>query len=125
MSMKKTRIELQREFIEKPKTFGVFQIKNIVNGKVLLGSSLNLHGPLNSHRFMLRIGSHLNKSLQEDWNEYGENNFIFEILEEVKVSNDPNDNIKEELALLEEHWLEKIQPFGERGYNTNKQIRQA
>jgi len=123
--MAKTRKELQQEYKEHVKPAGVFQVKNTANGKVLLGSSLNLEGPLNSHRFMLKIGSHRNKELQKDWDEYGPDNFVFEILEEVKVRDDPNFNLKDELTLLEQIWLEKLEPFGERGYNLDAKIRQA
>jgi group I intron endonuclease len=122
---KKSRKELNDEYTKRPKPAGVFQIKNTANGKILLGSSLNLEGPLNSHRFMLKIGSHRNKALQQDWNEYGEQNFVFEILETVTVKDDPNFNLKDELTLLEMIWLEKLQPVGEKGYNLNSNIRQA
>lgn len=121
----KSRKEIHREYKEHIKPAGIFQVKNIANGKVLLGSSLNLEGPLNSHQFMLKIGSHTNKALQNDWNTFGPDQFIFEILEVVKVSDDPNFNLKDELTLLEQIWLEKLQPFGERGYNLNERIRQA
>ena len=122
---KKSRKELNQEYMKRPKPAGVFQIKNIANGKILLGSSLNLEGPLNGHRFMLKIGSHRNKVLQQEWNEYGEDSFIFEILETVTVKDDPNFNLSDELTLLEMIWLEKLQPFGEKGYNLNSNIRQA
>lgn len=121
----KSRKELNREYQERVKPAGVFQIRNTVNGKVLLGSSLNLEGPLNGHKFMLKHGSHTNKLLQQEWNEYGPDSFAFEILEEVKVSDSPNFNLNDELTLLEQIWLEKLQPFGERGYNLNSRIRQA
>ena len=116
--MIKTRKEINQEYLERAKPAGVFQIKNTVNGKVLLGSSLNLEGPLNKHKFMLKIGSHKNKALLEDWKQYGEEQFAFEILEVVDVKDDPNFNLKDELTLLEEIWLEKLQPFGEKGYNS-------
>jgi hypothetical protein len=74
---------------------------------------------------MLKIGSHRNKALQQDWNEYGEQKFVFEILETVTVKDDPNFNLSDELTLLEMIWLEKLQPFGEKGYNLNSNIRQA
>jgi group I intron endonuclease len=121
----KSREELKRGYKERPKIAGVFQIKNIANGKVLLGSSLNLEGPLNAHRFMLRTGHHLNKTLQQDWNEYGADKFVFEILEEVKVTIDPNFNLDDELTLLEQIWIEQLDPFGKRGYNIDNKIRQA
>jgi hypothetical protein len=121
----KTRKEINREYQERVKPSGVFQIKNLANGKVLLGSSLNLEGPLNKHRFMLKINSHPNKELQEDWNELGPEQFSFAVLETVNISDNPNFNLKDELTLLEEIWLEKLQPFGERGYNTSAKIREA
>jgi len=121
----KSRKDIHREYNERVKPSGIFQIKNISNGKVLLGSSLNLEGSLNKHKFMLKIGSHTNKALQNDWDEFGPEKFAFEILEEVKVIDSPNFNLKDELTLLEEIWLEKLQPVGERGYNLNERIREA
>jgi hypothetical protein len=121
----KSRQDIKREYKERKKPAGVFQVKNTVNGKVLLRSSLNLEGPLNGHKFMLTIGRHQNEALQKDWNEYGPGKFVFEILEVVKVKDDPNFDLSAELALLEQIWLEKLQPFGERGYNTDSDIRQA
>ncbi|HEU4745671.1 MAG TPA: GIY-YIG nuclease family protein [Anaerolineales bacterium] len=121
----KTRKEVHLEYKARVKPSGVFQIKNMANGKVLLGSSLNLEGPLNKHRFMLRINGHPNKELQQDWNELGPDQFSFEILETVQISDHPDFNLKDELTLLEEIWLEKLQPFGERGYNSSAKIREA
>ena len=121
----KTRKEIHLEYKERVKPAGVYQVKNIANGKILLGSSLNLEGPLNRHKFVLKIGSHTNKALQKDWDELGPDNFIFEILEEVQVRDDPNFNLKDELTLREMIWLEKLEPFGERGYNLNSKIREA
>jgi len=121
----KSQREVRREYKERKKPAGIFQVKNTANGKILLGSSLNLEGPLNSHKFMLSIGLHRNQTLQREWNEYGADKFVFEILEEVKVKDDPNFNLSDELMLLEQIWLERLQPFGERGYNKDANIRQA
>jgi hypothetical protein len=123
--MKSSEQDIKREYKERRTEAGVFQIKNTVNGKVLLGSSLNLAGPLNSHRFMLTIGSHRNQPLQKEWNEFGEGAFVFEILETVKVKDEPGFDVRDELTLMEQIWIEKLQPFGERGYNVNDRIRQA
>jgi hypothetical protein len=90
---KKTRKELQRDYKERVKPSGVYQVKNLANGKVLLGSSLNLEGLLNRNRFTLRNNSHTNKELQKDWNELGPDQFVFEILEVVQVQDDPNFNL--------------------------------
>src|SRR6185295_6548860 len=100
----KSRKELNREYQERPKPAGVFQVKNTANCKVLLGSSLNLDGVFNGHRFMLKNGSHRNKELQAEWNEYGADKFVFEILEFVQIKNDPNFNLSDELTLLEMIW---------------------
>ena len=121
----KTRQELKREYKERKKAAGVFQVKNTVNGKILLGSSLNLEGPLNSHRFMLEIGRHRNALLQKEWDQYGAEKFVFEILEAVTMKDDPEFDLNDELELLEHVWLDKLQPFGERGYNADQRIRQA
>jgi len=124
-SKTRSRKEIHQAYKECVKPAGVFMIKNIANGKVLLGGSLNLEGPLNKHKFTLKIGGHLNKALQKDWDEFGPDNFVFEILEEVKVQDNPNFNLQDELTLLEQIWLEKLQPVGERGYNVNERICEA
>jgi hypothetical protein len=113
----KTRAELRRSYKEAPRQAGIFQVKNCKNGKILLGSSTNLHGPFNRIRFELSAGSHDNSALQDDWNQFGPDAFTFEILEVVKPSEDPAFCLQDELTLLEQIWLEKLQPFGARGYN--------
>lgn len=114
-----------REYKERRKPVGVFQVKNTVNGKVLLGSSLNLEGPLNAHKFMLTIGKHTNGALQQEWNTFGASAFLFDVLETVKEKDDPEFRREDELTLLEQIWLEKLEPFGEKGYNKDRNIRQA
>ncbi len=121
----KSKRDIKREYLERKKPAGVFQVKNSANGKVLLGSSLNIEGSLNSQRFMLSSGQHRNATLQKEWNEYGADAFVFEILEVVNAKDDPNFNLSDELTLLEQIWLEKTRPFGERGYNKDSNIRLA
>jgi hypothetical protein len=123
--MEKTQQERKREYKERKKPAGVFMVRNRSNMKVLLGSSLNIEGPLNAHKFMLATNSHRNEALQEEWNRYGPDAFEFEILETVRVKDDPDFDLEQELTLLEQIWIEKLQPFGERGYNTGTTIRQA
>lgn len=121
----KSKQDIKREYKERIKPAGVFQVKNTANGKVLLGSSLNLEGALNRHEFMLTSGHHSNQVLQKEWNEFGPDKFVFEILDVVKVKDDPSLNLSDELTLLEQIWLEELKPFGDRGYNTDSHIRQA
>lgn len=118
--------DIKREYKEREIPSGVFQIKNTVNGKVFLGSSLNLDGVLNSQSFKLANGSHSNRELQQDWKRLGADKFVLEILEEVQEpENAGSFNLKDELTLLEMIWLEKLQPFGDNGYNTSPKIRQV
>jgi len=123
--MAKSRQDLKREYKERRVTAGIFQVRHIPSGRILLGSSLNLDGPLNRHRFLLTIGRHPSESLQEEWNREGPGAFAFEVLEVVKASDDPNFNLEDELTLLEEIWIERTQPFGVKGYNRDARIRQV
>ncbi|HKX28721.1 MAG TPA: GIY-YIG nuclease family protein [Blastocatellia bacterium] len=115
---------LKREYQQSQTPMGVFQIRNLVNGRVLVGSSLNLPGILNRHQFALQMGKHQNRSLQADWNEFGRENFAFEILDELTPSPDPGRDYRTDLNFLEELWLEKLEPFGDRGYNERKKSRE-
>src|SRR5690242_12672050 len=111
--MMKSRQESKRNYLERVKPAGVFQVRNTNTGKLLLGSTLNLEGALNGHRFSLAIRAHRNTALQHDWNSYGPDAFVFEVLEVVKVSDEPYFNLNDELTLLEQIWIEQLQPFGE------------
>ena len=118
MSNKKK--ELKLEYKQNRRPIGVFQIRNIVNEKVLVGVSLNLPGILNRHKFQLEMGNHPNKTLQAEWREFGPDNFAFEILDELKPREDPDYDYSADLAFLEELWIETLQPYGDRGYNEKK-----
>jgi hypothetical protein len=109
--------ELKQQFKETSVEAGVYQIKNTNNQKILVGSTKNLK-TLNGIKFMLETNGYTtNKELQKEWNQYGKDAFTVDILEKLKKSNDPYLNEKEALLALEEKWLEKLQPYGERGYN--------
>jgi group I intron endonuclease len=112
----------KREYKETTQPMGVFQIRNLTNGKVWIGSSLNLEAIFNRHRFALGAGSHQNKALQADWKIFGADQFAFEVLEELEPRQ--NADRRSELAALENLWLEKEEPYGERGYNERKLTRE-
>lgn len=103
---------------------GVFQIRNTVNGKVFIDSSINVPGKINRHKFALNAGSHQSRLLQKDWNEIGEDKFEFETLEPVEPRDVPNYNYAADLVFLEDLWLEKLEPYGDRGYNERKKTRE-
>jgi hypothetical protein len=50
---------------------------------------------------------------------------VFGVYPRLPDNADPNFNLDDELTLLEQIWLEKTRPFGERGYNTDARIRQV
>lgn len=62
---------------------GIYQIKNLVNGKSYIGSSNNIKKRWTVHISRLNKNRHANPHLQNAWNKYGKNNFLFEILHEV------------------------------------------
>jgi len=99
---------------------GVYQIRNQVNCKIWVASSLNLHGAANRFPLQFATGTHLVKDLQEDWKRYGGDSFVFEILETVNPDDYPQEDWASAVAMLEEIWLEKQQPYGDRGYNKAK-----
>lgn len=112
--------DLKREYQQHHTPMGVYQIRNNANDKVFIGTALNLAGVINSSRFQLNAGSHPNKTLQSEWREFGSEGFSFEILDELTATEGPDHDYRADLAFLEEFWLEKSQPYGERGYNEKK-----
>jgi hypothetical protein len=110
------RKELIRQYKEIKIEAGVYQIRNTKNQKVCVASTPNLK-TMNGKPMMLRGGAHKNKKLQEEWNKFGEGAFVFEVLEVLKEKEEGYFDKIGELKNLEKKWLEKLQPYGERGYN--------
>lgn len=111
------RKELKLAYKQTPRPMGVYQLKNNINGKLLVGSSMNLPGIFNRHRFQLNASAHSNKVLQEDWNVHSATAFSFDVLETLKSEELPADDWRKAVAALEEKWLNKLQPYGDKGYN--------
>ena len=59
---------------------GVYQIRNILDGKIYVGQSIHLRDRKSGHYSKLRKNTHGNPYLQRAYNKYGEENFVFEIL---------------------------------------------
>ncbi|PQP83816.1 transcriptional regulator [Paenibacillus sp. PCH8] len=113
------RKELQEQAKEVKTEAGVYQIRNEHNGKVYLDSTLNLK-TINGQRFMLQMGSHLNRRLQAEWNQYGENAFVIEVLEILKKDDNPYSDSKDALAKCLNRWFEQLEPYGDQGYHRDK-----
>jgi hypothetical protein len=76
--MSNRKKELKSEYKQNQPAMGVYQIRNLVNEKVFIGVSFDMQGVLNRHQFSLKMGDRQNKKLQDEWNEYGSENFVFE-----------------------------------------------
>ncbi|MBL6446384.1 GIY-YIG nuclease family protein [Fulvivirga sp. 29W222] len=104
----KTKKELKEEYKQMKFPMGVFQIKNLSNDKVLIDNSVDMESKWNRHRMELKLGNHRNKAFQSDWNEYGEDNFVFEVLSELKRGEEENVNYNKELKTLQEMVIEEL-----------------
>jgi group I intron endonuclease len=58
---------------------GVYSIKNKKNGKVYVGSAIDISRRFGEHLKMFHKGNHENDHLQKSWNKYGEEAFTFDI----------------------------------------------
>lgn len=88
---------------------GIYQIRNLVNDKIYIGSAIHLTRRWAYHVFTMRRNKSCCRILQKAWNKYGEDNFLFEVIEEVKD--------KTKLLEREQFYLDTLKPFDERGYN--------
>lgn len=101
---------------------GVYIIRNLVNGKCYIGSTvMTFEKRYSHHSSRLNLNKHKNKHLQNAWNKYGENNFEFDILEICE---------KENCIIREQYYLDTIleadkyvnnisSVFKDIGYNMN------
>lgn len=110
------RRELSRAYRETRRPMGVYRVRNTVDGRSLVGRSVDLPSILNRERAQLRLGAHRNAELQRDWNALGPDAFAFEVLDTLSPPEQPDYDPTEDLRVLEALWLERLEPFGERGY---------
>lgn len=87
---------------------GIYQIRNLVDNKIYIGSSKSLYQRLHRHLNNLRKNKHDNQHLQNAFNKYGESSFIFEIVEFCNLS---------EQYEVEQYWINNF--FGDNCYNIN------
>lgn len=65
---------------------GVYKITCKENGCVYVGQSVNIIKRFCNHRYALKNNTHSNKYLQDDFNKYGIDSFLFEVVTEVSYS---------------------------------------
>ncbi len=91
------------------KISGIYTITNLINGKIIVGSTEDLNKRNKDHFSQLKRGTHKNPHLQYSFNKHGENNFKFEVLEECNI---------EYLISTELFWVNMLDTQNkERGYN--------
>ena len=79
---------------------GIYLIINLQNNKFYVGSAVNARKRKNKHLQQLRKGNHDNSYLQNSYNKYGENNFLFILIEDVPNLND--------LTSREQYWIDSL-----------------
>ena len=89
------------------KISGIYLIRNVINNKKYVGSTIDLRQRWGEHRRTLRLNQHRNIYLQRAWNKYGEENFEFTFLEEC------SENM---LLIREDAWINYYDSI-QNGYN--------
>lgn len=82
-------------------SIGIYKIENKINSKVYIGSSNNIKRRWQKHKSLLKHNKHQNSHLQASWNKYGEDNFIFSIVELCSESS---------LLEREQYFIDKLNP---------------
>lgn len=91
----------------------IYQIRNIKNGKVYIGSTMDYIGRQKRHLRRLSNNNHHSIILQRSWNKHGKDNFIFEVLEVIDDKN--------VLLEREQYYLDTYDSYNPKnGYNICK-----
>jgi group I intron endonuclease len=93
---------------------GIYKIENIKNGKIYIGSSMDIDKRIRRHKNDLIKNKHVNCHLQRDFNKNGIDSYIFECIELCDDSN---------LKVLEQKYLDEIfsnEKYYEKYYNIGK-----
>ena len=88
---------------------GIYAIQNKVDGKIYIGSAINIKSRQRIHLWSLRKGKHHSIKLQRAWLKDGEDAFVFYIIEMVED--------KTLLIEQEQIWIERFNAYGPNGYN--------
>lgn len=94
---------------------GIYCIQNTVNKKVYVGKALVIYSRIQSHIYTLRKKSKdENRHLIAAWHKYGEDKFIYYVLEELPI----DENLLRE---KEDYWIVKLDATNpEKGYNIRR-----
>lgn len=102
--------ELKEMYKQMKPDMGIYIIQSEISNKYFLETTQNLKGKLNSARFQLEAGNHRNRELQEEWKQYGPDNFEIKVLENLKYDKDEaKTDYGEELEIMKTIWEEKLE----------------
>lgn len=102
------RNQRKLEYKQQSKRIAAFQIRNLVNQKVFIRTSRDVDSMINRYKFTLNHGVEDNKELQADWNEYGSEQFAFEILELIKDEGQTTQEINKQLEEMEARLFQEL-----------------
>ena len=68
------------------KKSGIYKILNIINNKIYIGSAVNIDRRWSEHKSLLTNNKHHSKYLQNSFNKYGTENFLFEVVEKFSCN---------------------------------------
>jgi len=108
---------MKKEFAGNANKGGVYQIRNLTNDKIYIGSAKSFKKRANQHESRLNAGKHHNKHLLASWNKHGEDVFLFEILEVVNGST-------RERRKREQYFIDQYLNNWEICYNLNRHVNQ-
>lgn len=103
---------LKREYKRSGRSMGVYAITHTAGKKVYLGYGIDVRARLNRHRAELTFGKHRNRELQEAWDRWGEEAFLFEVLDVLDQEKDTRADPTEDLRTLAEMWIKKLEREG-------------
>lgn len=110
--------ELKEQYKQLKTEMGIFIVQNKINNKYFIVATQNLKGMINRVKFQLKSGGHPNRQLQEEWKEFGEDNFEFKILETLDYDKDESKtDYSEELNIIEIMLTEKLSDKNMVSYN--------
>ncbi|MDH6254122.1 hypothetical protein M2347_003849 [Chryseobacterium sp. H1D6B] len=88
-------------------TMGVLAVKNTTSGKLFIQGSVNLEALANKIKFSLKSGQFSNIQLQNDWNNWKEESFIFEFITVIELQENSYINYRQEVSKAEKTAIEE------------------
>jgi len=109
--------EITKEYKNQKHPAGLFAVKNKIDNIMFIGHSVNLPAKMRGIAFELEIGSHTYHNLANDYKRLGKENFEIFILDQIEVKEETDRELKAELEILEEMWVDKLKREGVTFYN--------